>query len=122
MSEGYALNYVAVVLAAVVGLLAMGGMLIGSFMLAPKRKSEAKELPFECGIPPMPFSWSQIHIRYYIFAILFLLFDVEAVFLFPWILTFLTGASWVFYEMIMFIGILLFGVLYGWRKGVLEWR
>ena len=122
MPEGYALNYIAVVLAAVVGLLAMGGMLMGSFMLAPQRRSEAKELPFECGIHPMPFTWSQIHIRYYIFAILFLLFDVEAVFLFPWILTFLTGATWVFYEMIMFIAILLFGVLYGWRKGVLEWR
>ena len=122
MPEGYALNYIAVVLAAVVGLLAMGMMLMGSFMLAPKRRSEAKELPFECGIPPMPFTWSQVHIRYYIFAILFLLFDVEAVFLFPWILTFLTGASWVFYEMILFIGILLFGVVYGWRKGVLEWR
>ena len=121
MAEGYALNYIAVVLAAVVGLLAMGGMLLGSLILAPKRQSEAKELPFECGIPPMPFSWSQIHIRYYIFAILFLLFDVEAVFLFPWILTVLTGATWVFYEMILFIGILLFGVLYGWRKGVLKW-
>ena len=121
MAEGYALNYIAVVLAAVVGLLAMGGMLLGSLILAPKRQSEAKELPFECGIPPMPFSWSQIHIRYYIFAILFLLFDVEAVFLFPWILTFLTGATWVFYEMILFIGILLFGELYAWRKGVLKW-
>ena len=64
----------------------------------------------------------QIHVRYYIFAILFLLFDVEAVFLFPWILIFLDGASWVFYEMILFIAILLFGVLYGWRKGVLQWR
>ena len=121
MAEGYALNYIAVVLAAVVGLLAMGGMLLGSLVLAPKRRSDAKELPFECGIPPMPFNWSQIHIRYYIFAILFLLFDVEAVFLFPWILTFLTGATWVFYEMFLFIGILLFGVLYGWRKGVLKW-
>jgi len=121
MAEGYVLNYIAVALAAVVGLLAMGGMLLGSLVLAPKRQSEAKELPFECGIPPTPFNWSQIHIRYYIFAILFLLFDVEAVFLFPWILTFLTGATWVFYEMILFIGILLFGVLYGWRKGVLKW-
>ena len=88
----------------------------------PRRQSDAKELPFECGIPPTPFSWSQIHVRYYIFAILFLLFDVEAVFLFPWILIFLEGASWVFYEMILFIAILLFGVLYGWRKGVLQWR
>ena len=122
MPEGYALNYTAVVIVAAVGLLAIGGMLAASFLLAPKRKSEAKELPFECGIPPTPFSWSQIHVRYYIFAILFLLFDVEAVFIFPWILTFLEGASWVFYEMILFIAILLFGVLYGWRKGVLQWR
>ncbi|MDE2803067.1 MAG: NADH-quinone oxidoreductase subunit A [Chloroflexota bacterium] len=126
MPEGYALNYTAVVIVAAVGLLAMGGMLAASFFLAPKRKSADKELPFECGIPPTPFTWSQIHVRYYIFAILFLLFDVEAVFIFPWILTFLQsaaqGASWVFYEMILFIAILLFGVLYGWRKGVLQWR
>ena len=122
MPEGYALNYTAVVIVAAVGLLAMGGMLAASFFLAPKRKSADKELPFECGIPPTPFTWSQIHVRYYIFAILFLLFDVEAVFIFPWILTFLHGASWVFYEMMLFIAILLFGVLYGWRKGVLQWR
>ena len=122
MPEGYALNYTAVVIVGAVGLLAMGGMLAASFLMAPRRKSAAKELPFECGIPPTPFSWSQIHVRYYIFAILFLLFDVEAVFLFPWILIFLDGASWVFYEMILFIAILLFGVLYGWRKGVLQWR
>ncbi|MDE2899553.1 MAG: NADH-quinone oxidoreductase subunit A [Chloroflexota bacterium] len=126
MPEGYALNYTAVVIVAAVGLLAMGGMLAASFFLAPKRKSADKDLPFECGIPPTPFTWSQIHVRYYIFAILFLLFDVEAVFIFPWILTFLQsaaqGASWVFYEMILFIAILLFGVLYGWRKGVLQWR
>ena len=122
MPEGYALNYIAVVLAAVVGLLAMGGMLMGSFMLAPKRRSEAKELPFECGIPPMPFTWSQIHIRYYIFAILFLIFDVEAVFLFPWVLVYLDTFSWVFYEMLIFIGVLLFGVAYAWRKGALQWR
>ena len=121
MAEGYALNYIAVVLAAVVGLLAMGGMLLGSLILAPKRQSEAKELPFECGIPPMPFSWSQIHIRYYIFAILFLIFDVEAVFLFPWAVVFY-GNNVAFYAMLIFLAVLLFAVVYGWKKGVLEWR
>ena len=47
---------------------------------------------------------------------------MEAVFLFPWVVVFLTEAPWVFYEMLIFIGVLLFGLLYGWRKGVLQWR
>jgi NADH:ubiquinone oxidoreductase subunit 3 (subunit A) len=66
--------------------------------------------------------WTQFTVRYYIFAILFLIFDVEAVFLFPWVLVFLETATFVFYAMIIFIAILLFGVAYAWRKGVLQWR
>ena len=122
MPDSYALDYTAVILAVVVGVLAMGVMIGANLLLAPRRNSEIKNAPYECGIPPAPFGWSQIHIRYYIFAILFLVFDVEAVFLFPWVVVFLTEASWVFYEMLIFIGVLLFGLLYGWRKGVLQWR
>ena len=122
MPDGYAINYMAVVLAAVVGVLAMAGLMGANALMAPRRRSPDKDLPYECGIPPAPFTWSQIHIRYYLFAILFLIFDVEAVFLFPWVLVFLDGASCVFYEMILFIAVLLFGVLYGWKKGVLQWR
>ncbi len=104
-----------------VGLAAIGGMFLTSYLVAPKRPSALKETPYECGIPPAPYRWSQIHIRYYVFAILFLIFDVEAVFLFPWAVVFKTS-SVVFYEMLIFIAILLFGVAYGWRKGVLQWR
>ena len=121
MPEGYAINYAAVALAAVVGVRGMGIMLGANALLAPRRSSAQKDLPFECGIEPEPFTWSQIHIRYYIFAIFFLIFDVEAVFLFPWVLVFLDTAPWVFYEMIIFIAVLLFGLLYGWRKGALQW-
>ena len=64
----------------------------------------------------------RVQIRYYVFAILFLIFDVEAVFLFPWAIVFLNAVPAVFYEMLIFIGILFFGVIYGWRKGVLQWR
>ena len=60
--------------------------------------------------------------RYYIFAILFLIFDVEAVFLFPWAVVFLTSIDAVFYEMILFIAILFFGIVYSWKKGVLQWK
>ena len=124
MPDAYAINYLAVLLGIAVGTIGMGIMLVANRLLAPRRYSKEKFMPYECGIPPSPFRWSQIHIRYYIFAILFLIFDVEAVFLFPWVLVFLDPfiASWVFYEMMIFIGILLFGVLYGWRKGVLQWR
>ncbi|MCH7800923.1 MAG: NADH-quinone oxidoreductase subunit A [Chloroflexi bacterium] len=122
MPEGFDINWITVLLVAAVGLAAVGGMFLTSYLVAPKRPSEAKNMPYECGIPPAPFAWSQIHIRYYVFAILFIIFDVEAVFLFPWAVIFLDTIPAVFYEMLIFIGILFFGVLYGWRKGVLQWR
>ena len=122
MPEGYDINWMAVLLVAAVGVVAMGLLFALSHVLAPKRPSEIKEIPYECGIPPAPFMWSQVQIRYYVFAILFLIFDVEAVFLFPWAIVFLNAVPAVFYEMLIFIGILFFGVIYGWRKGVLQWR
>ncbi|MDA0769275.1 MAG: NADH-quinone oxidoreductase subunit A [Chloroflexi bacterium] len=122
MPEDFVLNWTAVLIVAGVGVAGILGMFLTSYLIAPKRPSAMKDLPYECGIEPEPFRWSQIHIRYYVFAILFLIFDVEAVFLFPWAMVFLDTISAVFYEMLIFIGILLFGVLYGWRKGVLQWR
>lgn len=122
MPEGYAVNWTAVLIVAGVGVVAVLGMFAASFALAPKRPSALKDIPYECGIQPAPFRWSQIQIRYYVFAILFLIFDVEAVFLFPWAIVFLHAIPAVFYEMLIFIAILFFGVVYGWRKGVLHWR
>ncbi len=130
MPESYTMDYMAVFIAGLVGL---GGMLIAfglNYLMAPKRPSEAKITTYECGIPALPFPWSQVHVRYYIFAILFLIFDVEAVFLFPWAVIFLgigdfytaNIATGVFYEMLLFVGILFFGIIYGWKKGVLQWR
>ena len=119
--EGFTINYTAVVIAGIVGFVGMGIMFAASYMLSPKKRSTLKDMPYECGIPPAPYSWSQLHMRYYIFAILFLIFDVEAVFLFPWALVFLTSIDAVFYEMLIFIGILFFGIIYSWKKGVLQW-
>ena len=122
MPEGYALNWAAVLIMAAVGLAAICFMFLASYLAAPKRPSAIKDTPYECGIPPAPYRWSQIQIRYYVFAILFLIFDVEAVFLFPWAVVFLKATPAVFYEMLIFIAILFFGVVYGWRKGALQWR
>ena len=122
MPEGYAVDWSVVLIVAGVAIAAICAMFLASYLMAPKRPSAIKEIPYECGIEPAPFRWSQIQIRYYVFAIMFLIFDVEAVFLFPWALIYLKSIPAVFYEMMIFIGILFFGVVYAWRKGVLQWR
>ncbi len=134
MPEAYALDWAAATIGVIVAIVAIGGMFLASVILAPRRPSAEKGIPFESGILPAPYRQSQLHIRYYVFAILFLIFDVEAVFLFPWAIVFMgikeqagvtfthAVANAVFYEMGIFIAILGFGVVYAWRKGVLQWR
>ncbi len=122
----FAGNWTAVALSAVVAVVAIGGMFAASRMLSSRRHSDIKLSTYECGIPATPFAWSSINIRFYIFAILFLIFDVEAVFLFPWAVIFLEqrdlGNAVPFYAMMLFLGVLFFAIVYGWRKGVLEWQ
>tara|TARA_Y100001970_G_scaffold212699_1_gene259767 strand:- start:196 stop:576 length:381 start_codon:yes stop_codon:yes gene_type:complete len=123
-SEMYDVNWTAVIVVAIVGVLAALGMFLASRIISPRKPSELKDTPYECGIPASPYNWSQIQIRYYVFAILFIIFDVEAVFLFPWAMVFLKDfvSAAVFYEMLIFMAILFFGVIYGWKKGVLQWK
>ncbi len=123
----FAENWTAVAISAVVALLAICGMFAGSRMLSSRRRSAEKLTPYECGIPPTPYAWSNINVRFYIFAILFLIFDVEAVFLFPWAVIFVQqkvdqANSIPFYAMLLFLGVLSFAIVYAWRKGVLEWQ
>lgn len=122
----FASNWTAVALSAVIGVLAIGGMFAASRLLSSRRHSDVKFTTYECGIPATPFAWSNINIRFYIFAILFLIFDVEAVFLFPWAVIFLEqrdmGNAVPFYAMMLFLGVLLFALVYAWKKGVLEWQ
>ena len=123
----FAENWTAVALSAVVAAVAILGMFATSQLLSARRHSEVKLTTYECGIPFTSYSWSNINVRFYIFAILFLIFDVEAVFLFPWAVIFMEQKVVYnnvipFYAMIMFLGVLFFAIVYAWRKGVLEWR
>ena len=122
MPEGFAIDWLVVLLVGGIGVAAILGMFMTSFMIAPKRPSALKDIPYECGIQPAPYSWSQLHIRYYIFAILFLIFDVEAVFLFPWAVTLGKIGVFGFWSMMIFLTILTIGFIYEWRKGALEWE
>ena len=125
--ELFTQNWTAVALSAVVAAMAIGGMFTASRILSARRHSDAKLTTYECGIPPTPYTWSNINVRFYIFAILFLIFDVVAVFLFPWAVIFvqekINQANVLpFYAMMMFLGVLFFAIVYAWRKGVLEWQ
>ena len=122
MLSDYFADYVAVLIATILGVTLVGAALIGNAILAPKDPTREKGVTYECGMLPIGRSRTQVHFRYYLFAILFLIFDIEAVFLFPWAVTFVQIGEQAFYEMIAFIAILGFGLLYAWKKGVLRWR
>jgi NADH-quinone oxidoreductase subunit A len=107
--------------------IAGAGLVSGVFFLnrlvRPNKPRPEKLTTYECGIDPVGQGWSQTQIRYYIFAFLFVIFDVESVFLFPWAVVFddFENAGQVLIEMVIFIGILAIGLLYAWKKKVLEW-
>ena len=115
-------NYLAVFLAVIIGFLLVATALIAARILAPFSKEKGKSVSYECGMLPIGQTRSQFHIRFYLFAILFLIFDVEAVFLFPWAVTLSAAGKTAFWEMVVFIGILAAGLGYAWKKGVLQWH
>lgn len=90
--------------------------------IGPKRHSEKKDDPFECGIPAQGDARAPISIKYFLIAILFVLFDVEVIFLYPWAVNFLKLGTAGFIQMILFMGLLLAGFYYVIRKGVLNWE
>nr|ATO89161.1 NADH dehydrogenase subunit 3 [Faidherbia albida] len=92
-----------------------------SGIFAPINKGPEKLSSYESGIEPMGDAWLQFRIRYYMFALVFVVFDVETVFLYPWAMSFdVLGVS-VFIEALIFVLILIVGLIYAWRKGALEW-
>jgi NADH-quinone oxidoreductase subunit A len=98
----------------------VGAMLGVGRLLRPTRPQEQKYITYESGVDPLG-GWGQAHIRYYLYALLFVMFDVEAVFIFPWAVRLESLSTYGLIEMIIFIVILALGLLYAWRKGVLRW-
>src|SRR5437764_8021048 len=90
-------------------------------LLRPRRSQPQKYIAYESGVDPVGTGWSQSQIRYYIFALLFVMFDVEAVFILPWAVRLEAMGVFGLVEMLVFIVILLLGLVYAWRKGVLRW-
>ena len=96
--------------------------LILAKFIAPKKPSAIKQATYECGVETVGETWIQYRVQYYIFAILFVIFDIEVVFIFPWAVAYRQLGLFAFVEMMIFLGILAGGLLYAWKKGVLEWK
>jgi len=103
----------------VIGFLAGG--LVFWWVIRPSRFSEEKQTTYECGEEPTGNAWIQFNIRFYVFALIFIIFDVEAVFLLPWAVVFKGLGLLAFVEGLVFIAILAVALVYVWRKGDLEW-
>ena len=112
----------AVLIATIAGFILVFTALVGARLLGPFARERGKGVSYECGMLPIGRNWAQVHVRYYLFAIMFLIFDVETIFIFPWAVTFLDLPQYVFWYMVVFILVLGAGLLYAWRRGVLEWR
>ena len=116
------LEYVAIglliVLSTLVALIAIG---LG-YLFGPKKESAVKSMPYESGMNPYGEGTRRMPVRFYLIAVLFILFDIEVVFFLPWAITFRKLGLFGLIEMFIFIGILLVGYVYAWRKGALEWE
>lgn len=112
----------AILLFLIAGIALVGGGILVSMLVAPKLKTSVKDEPFECGIETFGSSWVQFRVGYYLFAILFLLFDVETVFLFPWAVVMKDLGITAFIEVLIFLVILGLGLLYAWKKDALRWE
>ncbi|MGL1885743.1 MAG: NADH-quinone oxidoreductase subunit A [Reichenbachiella sp.] len=125
-------DYQIILLFAVGGFIAIMGSLVTSRLLRPNRPNEEKMTTYECGEDPVGSAWGKFNIRFYVVALVFVLFETELIFLFPWAIVFgneklnaLTNGSWgvlAFVEMGLFILVLAVGLAYVWGKGFLEWE
>jgi NADH-quinone oxidoreductase subunit A len=113
-------QYLAVAVFVFAAFLMVGGMLLIARLLRPTLPQQDKYITYESGSDPLPL-FGQANVRYYVYALLFVIFDVEAVFIFPWATRLEIYAGFGLMEMGVFVFILLLGLVYAWRKGVLRW-
>ena len=99
-----------------------------SHVVGKRKDSRAKLMPYECGMDPVGSAHQRFSVKFYLIAMLFILFDIEAIFLLPWAVVFRTlshniaiGKAFVFFEMMIFVAVLLVGYIYVWKKGLFEW-
>jgi NADH-quinone oxidoreductase subunit A len=121
MPTTYKEVYFPVLLQAGIAMAVAGGILLISYLLGHKVRNRVKDLPYECGITPTGDARERFSVKFYLVAMLFILFDMEAIFLYPWVVVYGELKMFGFFEMLVFIALIFAGFFYIWKKGVLDW-
>jgi NADH-quinone oxidoreductase subunit A len=114
-------NYIFIGLLFLLGVALPMVMILVEWLVAPRKRSLAKSDVYECGVRTYGETWIRFRIQYYIYAIMFVIFDIETVFLFPWAVSYAGLGTFALVEMVIFLVILAVGLVYAWAKGVLRW-
>ncbi len=121
MPETYAETYWPVLLQALIAMAVAAGMIGISYILGHKVRNRVKDMPYECGITPTGSARERFSVKFYLVGMLFILFDIEAIFLYPWAVVYRELKMFAFFEMLIFIVLILAGFFYIWKKGALDW-
>ena len=121
MPDNYFARYLPLLIHFLVACLLAGAIVTLSWLIGQRKPTRAKLSPYECGMTPQGDARERFSVKFYLVAMLFILFDVEAVFLYPWAVILRELKMFGFWEMLVYIGIVLVGFFYIWKKGVLDW-
>ena len=126
MPTNYTELYFPVLIQVIIAAAVAAGLVGGSYALGKKIRGRVKDMPYECGIEPTGSARERISVKFYLVAMVFILFDIEAIFLYPWVVVYreLNGHEtpfFGFFEMLLFIALVLAGFFYIWKKGVFDW-
>ncbi len=115
-------NYLPILVLLVIATVMLSVVILLGTLLGPRRPSHRKALPYESGMMPLGPAQRRIPIKFYLVAVMFILFDIEVIFFYPWAVVFRALGLFGFIEIVIFVAILLVGYVYAWRKGAFEWE
>jgi NADH-quinone oxidoreductase subunit A len=121
MPTSYTELYFPVLVQAIIAMALAAGLLSVSYLLGKKVRNRVKDMPYESGIVPTGDARQRFSVKFYLVAMLFILFDIEAIFLFPWVVVFREMKMFAFIEMLIFVILILSGFFFIWKKGALDW-
>jgi NADH:ubiquinone oxidoreductase subunit 3 (subunit A) len=119
---GLAFDHIMLAVFVVIGAVFVAATLSTSWLVSHHKPSPEKDDTYECGVEPVGPPWVQFHAGYYVYALLFVIFDIETAFLYPWALVYGMRGWFIFVEMVIFVVILIAGLVYAWKEGALSWR
>ncbi len=121
MPVTYPQTYFPILVQIVIAVAVAGGLIGVSALLGKRARSPQKDTPYECGIEPTGSARERFSVKFYLVGMIFILFDIEAVFLYPWAMVFRELKMFAFVEMLLFVVLILVGYFYVWKKGALDW-